>query len=294
MSGTIGAAGTGGGPIIIVGSFTGDLGVFHPLQGEIDGVLTMSGSSNIAVTGSGTPVITLTIIENLNVAHSLTGEIDGVLTFNANVNAGANGIIAGSNIIAGSLNVFHPLQSEEDNVSNLTGNENTNHTLDNQGITLVSTIIVTDLKVAHTLQSQVIIVSSGTNFLSAGETGTIADVNIITGSLTNSVALQSNIIDALVITIPVNLNLQYIGTIPVGCTIIGSLNIAHNLVGLIPINSTLGALIFAGAHTFAFPGDLVIGTQINNFLIAPSRDVLLSMRKRFNWLFVPPNPRKGR
>lgn len=294
VSGTAGSAGTGGGTVIIAGSFTGNLGVFHPLQGETDSVLTMSGGSNVAITGSGTPILSLTIVENLNVAHTLVGEIDGSLGFSGLVNAGNTGTITIAGSFTGSLNVFHPLQGEEDNISNLIGNENTGHTLDNQGITLISLITVTDLKVAHTLQGSITDILSGGTFLSTGQNGNIALVSIITGSLTNAVALQGSIVDSLIITVPVNLNLQYISIIPAGCTIIGSLNVAITLQGLIPINSTLGALIFAGAHTFAFPGDLVIGTQINNFLIAPSRNVLLSMRKRFNWLFVPPNPRKSR
>ena len=280
------------GNVIIVGSFTGDLGVFHTLQGKIDDVLVMSGGSNIAITGSGTPLITLTIVENLNVAHTLSGRIDTSLGFSGTVGAGGGGggtiIIAGS--FTGDLGVFHPLQSEEDNISQLIGNENTGHTLDNNGITLISIVTTSDLKVAHTLQSQVIIISSGGSFLSAGNNGNIVIVSIVTGSLTNTITLQGTIADSLIITIPIYLKLQNIGTIPAGCAIVGNLNVAHTLISFVSSILIITGTIKAGAPTVTFPGDFIVIPRHDTLLFAPIRVIRFGNLKRIIRLFVPSKP----
>ena len=274
------------GSITDVLNITGDLNVSHTLQGILDCYCDLDQASGILcdVEITGTLTLTRSLSGSINCSTGITAGLGGA--------SGGGGTIGNVGTITGDLGVNHTLESLVVESSQLTGNGNTQHSLDNGGISLISTITTMDLGVNHTLVSNIILLEGGAGNVVTGNNATIVIVSIITGSLTNAVALQGTIVNSCVI-IPITVLTQNGSTlIPAGCVVIGQLNIARSLNSMVTANLILQGTITAGAPLFAFPGDFVVTTAEIRLLIVPTRKTLFGNFKRIIRLFVLAKPKK--
>jgi len=306
MSGGSNIAITGSGSIITIGTIIENVNVAHTLQGSVTNALVITGDLNVSHTLQGLLdcycVLQQTgifdnciIVGSLNVAHALSGRIDTSTGFVVGLQTTGGGTITNSGTLTGDLGVVHTLQSTINCTNQCIGSDNVAHPLDNTGIVLISTITTSDLGVNHSLISNITIISSGSSIVITGNNGNIALISIVVGSLTNAVALQGQIIDSTILTVPTtNVTQQGFALIPAGCALVGSLNVNHSLIGLVSGVLTLLELISAGAPTVTFPGDFVIANNKFTLLIVPARHTLFGNFKRIIRLYAPKNPGKQR